>query len=731
MVRQEDDYYSNDTALQEPLQQAERLYWQGKFQEVLEQLDQLEAQEDISETKQLKGQLLRCRIFAHLDVKKAQDLTTQLIQASQGLGQPLIGVDALSVMAEAWLELNMLNTSMDFVEQGKTVLTTITDATPAELTTREAMFLALEGGVYALRGELERALEYVQQSLTLRKKRDNPQAIAHSLAYLGSAYYFKGEYDRALECVQQSLTIREQLQHPQEIAQSLFDLGRLYYHKKDVERAFEYHRKSLAIREQLRIQHAVADSLSWIAWLYVENGEWERALEIFRNCLAHCEQLGIPGTSAESRCFHHLGQLYTLKGEWELALEYLQKGLAIEEEQGTKTEIAWILQRIGQVYLTKGELEAAFECLEKSLKAHEEVKTEFGIAFSLVYLIIVSIERGNLKFARHYLQRLEMLQIDSWLLDQPYKLARAMILKASPRIRDKMQAQALFQQLTTDEVIWVDINAQASLNLCELLFIEFKYSEAPEILHEIRTITTRLLDLAQRQHSYSLLAETYLLQAKLALVELDVTRARQLLTQAQAIADDKGLQRLARSISNEHDAMLRQLDHWEDLRAKEASLTETSEFSGVENLLTRLVRQRAVDPPELHPEEPVLLLILIEGGLTLFSHSFKQTRQLNEQLIGGFLSSLSAFGQDALATSGGIDRIMYEEYTVAVKPLETMLTCYIFKGHSYVALQKLEQFIESVRMNAVLWNDLTEAQQKSRVFTSSVLQELIAEVFQS
>jgi len=120
-----------------------------------------------------------------------------------------------------------------------------------------------------------------------------------------------------------------------------------------------------------------------------------------------------------------------------------------------------------------------------------------------------------------------------------------------------------------------------------------------------------------------------------------------------------------------------------------------------------MAQQRAPESPELHPEDPVLLLILTESGLTLFSYPFQEEQQLDEHLIGSFLTALAAFGQDALVESGAIDRITYQNYTVAVKPLASLLVCYIFQGQSYLALQKLNHFIERIQDIPVLHQSLT------------------------
>jgi len=372
VVRQEDVGGSLDPAQEELLQQAEHLFWHGKFPEALEQLDRLETREDVPETEQLKGQLLRCRIRAQLDLKRAQDCATQIIQASQDLDQPLIQVDILLVMAEAWLELGMLDASMEFLEQCKVVLSTTMNVKDLERTKREAMLLALEGGVHAYKGALERAVECTQQSLTLCEQLGAPQAIAHSLTYLGIVYLCKTELDRAIDFFQQSLAIREQLQHPQETAYTLLYLGWAYCIQGENERARECFQQSLTIHEQLGYQHGIAWNLHWLGITHIDNGELEPALELLQTSLAICEQLGIPGTLAESGTLQQLGDIFSKKGELEPALDYFQKSLALEEARGCKQEFGWCLSRIGNVHRQKGELDDALKFLVKSLDVHED-----------------------------------------------------------------------------------------------------------------------------------------------------------------------------------------------------------------------------------------------------------------------------------------------------------------------------------------------------------------------
>lgn len=727
-------------AIEELLKQIDRYYWYGQFPDALALLEQLDTQDEVTELERLQRQLLRCRIYKESipHIKKTQPLAERIIHRSEALNQPLIKVDALCVLAELWMRLGNYNALMRVIDQGKATLATIPRALSTERAAREAAFLALESHVYSTNGPLERGLEYARRSLTLREQLGHPHAIAESLWHLGYAYY-PVDVTRAIEVLQQGLTLSERLQSPLLVADTLFILHIPYEVAGKTDRAIEYLQKRRAICEQYGVTGGEL-GLAKLSRLYMKKGELNQALEFGRASLALCQKQGIPNTLAEAQSLFHLGEIFALKGELEAALEHLQQSLALFENLDMLVFLGQVLLCISEVYLMQGQLEAAFDHAIQGLRVREETGQPNLICYGLTRIVQVVTALGNLEAAREYLERAQALaeKNPTKLVEQANRLAQAIVLKASARTRDKMKSQELFQQIVNEEVLIAGWTIQANLSLCELLFYEFKTSETPEILHEIQTITQHLLDLATAQQSHSLRAETYLLQAKLALLELDLPRARRLFTQAQMLAEERGLQRLAQSISQEHDTLLTQLPHWETLQAQRAPLQELNQLAGFDVQLSRLTQHRAPEPPELPPEDPIFLLILTTGGLTLFSYSFSEEQHLDEHLISGFLAAISAFGQNALAASGAIDRIMYEEYTIAVKPLASLLVCYIFQGQSYFALQKLDQFLNQIKEIPTLINSLNTTIQRdppSKALVSldsevtAGLQQLIMDIF--
>ena len=139
-----------------------------------------------------------------------------------------------------------------------------------------------------------------------------------------------------------------------------------------------------------------------------------------------------------------------------------------------------------------------------------------------------------------------------------YLLDKALVLKTSPRARNRSEAEEILKQILEDEDLNFEFILKALTNLCELLLTELRMTNDLGVLEEINPLITRLLNIAEKSGSYSILCETHLLQAKLSLLTFDIKKAQRFLIQAQQIAEKFGLKLLAIKISNEHDDLLKQ-----------------------------------------------------------------------------------------------------------------------------------------------------------------------------
>jgi hypothetical protein len=101
-----------------------------------------------------------------------------------------------------------------------------------------------------------------------------------------------------------------------------------------------------------------------------------------------------------------------------------------------------------------------------------------------------------------------------------------------------------------------------------------------------------------------------------------------------------------------------------------------------------------------------------EGGVPLFSQSFVGDNIFEDHLFAGFLSTINSFINEIF--SEGLDRASFGKYTLLMSSLQPFLIFYIYKGNSYIAKYRIEAFIDELKNNQELWDDLNHFYQMNR-----------------
>ncbi|MFX1570057.1 MAG: hypothetical protein ACFFCV_17005 [Promethearchaeota archaeon] len=392
-----------------------------------------------------------------------------------------------------------------------------------------------------------------------------------------------------------------------------------------------------------------------------------------------------------------------LKGDYDQALKYCKQALTNAEESGNKWLIGWSSMGMGVIYGFKRELDNSIKYYEQSLNNYNEIEFKSPACFTMAYLIQTLIDKSEIERAQQMQHQFEQLknQQKYKLVNLYYLLNKALLLKISPRARNRSKAEEILKQILEDEDSDFELVIKALTNLCELLLIELRMTNDLEVLEEIYPLIGRLLDVAEKSHSYMIQCETYLLKAKISLSILDIKKAQQFLTQAQQMAERYGLKLLAVKISNEHDKLLRQINVWEKLKDSSSSLKERMEFARVNEQMEDMIRMRALKPPELSDEAPVLLLVVTEGGIPIFSKLFTEDLSFEDHLFGGFFTTINSFINEKF--SEGLDRAIFGEHTLLMNFTSPFFICYVFKGQSYLAQQRFQSFIDEIQSNEDIW----------------------------
>ena len=408
-----------------------------------------------------------------------------------------------------------------------------------------------------------------------------------------------------------------------------------------------------------------------------------------------------------------IGVSYTLIYEYDLSLEFNKKSLEIFQKLNNQWYICNILNNLGLTYCDKGDNKRSLKYLEESLVLWKKYKLNIGAV--LDSLIYVALEMGDINSAQEYFKRLEeryKQKKDDAFRKLIYLYNKAVLLKKSSRIRDMARAEELLRHIAQEENAFFEYRLYAYIHLCDILVTEFRLNYETEILEELSEYIPKVLSMAEETRSYLVFCETFILQAKLALLRFDINSARRFLTQAQKVAESKGIKRLAVKISYEHDKLIEQIDLWKNLKESDIPISERWRLVGLNEQMEIMKKKGLQDVPEILDEKPVYLLIISQGGIPFFSQSFTNDKKFEEHLFGGFFITLNSFIMENF--SEGLNRASFGEYTLLMNDLSPFLLCYIFKGQSYSAQKRIISFLNEIKNDRETWKSLNEFYQMNR-----------------
>ncbi|MFX1478823.1 MAG: tetratricopeptide repeat protein [Promethearchaeota archaeon] len=479
--------------------------------------------------------------------------------------------------------------------------------------------------------------------------------------------------------------------------------------------------------------------------IYRFEGQMVPALECFKESLAVLEKLNPldnPTFYIVRGTIMMIGIGYQTKGELELALNYYKKCIEFQKPNNFSSKLidAICFNQIGGIYFQQGDINKAIEHSKRNLETLEKFLSYNYTGSVFTSIIYYYLENKNLEKAQMYLQRFHKY-IEKSKGDEnfpSYKLAKALILKSSTRTRDRAEAEILLKEVInltqtrklTDVNSSIDESKYAIMLLCDLYLTELRSTNDLKILDDIQPLIRRSLDNLERSKSYTEQVYIYFFQGQLALLQMNMGEARRYFTEAQKIAEDHNLNILARRISYEHDKLLEKMDEWENLRKRNISIRERMDLISIEETVDIILQKRGIRTTELTDEIPILFLIIAERGIPIYSKSFTKEKDFQETFISKFLTAFNTYSEQIF--SEGLDRATFGNYTLVMAPINSFSLCYLFKGQSYVAKQKLTLFIETLQNNELLWQifeNFDQNNQAIKLNENAPLESLVTEIF--
>ncbi|MFW9971046.1 MAG: tetratricopeptide repeat protein [Candidatus Odinarchaeota archaeon] len=413
-------------------------------------------------------------------------------------------------------------------------------------------------------GKLKEALNLIASCEEILKSihNENPIELNKRAARLADIkswiYIYEGDINKATENMEYNLKLREEIGDGREIALSYYLKGNIYFY--------------------YRI-------------------DWEYSKKCIQKAFDLAKEKNFK--SLMSLCLTRLGDFYLIKSDLERTFEFYNRALNLSKDIEYKKGIAFSLGGLAYLYETQGNLNRALEFADQCVSTYQEMGDIFGMIENLDTAFWITLNNNDLEHMKYYFNRMEQLNEHFNVKSTKifFQLDKALFLKTSPLVSNQAKAKEILMEMVKEEkmfeaTIFFEATYRALINLCDLLLNELRNTHNLELLNDIQSCITQILDLSKNANSFWWLAETYLLQAKLELLMLDLKKAEDSITQAKEITEKYGLIQLNERILLEQSELHKQHNKWEILRNSKAQITELIDLAQIDNQLMRMLKKR-------------------------------------------------------------------------------------------------------------------------------------------
>ncbi len=564
----------------------------------------------------------------------------------------------------------------------------------------------LKSRVYSEISKYTEAIKLSEEAFEESKKIDHKFLMFDSLEFSPYIYFLAGEYEMRKEKIKLAGQILDSIEDKDSSEYLLREAIFRNMKAHSFEQTIEGSEKSIELSKKLGNDKLLADSYHALACTYNWAGDITKSIKLLQQSIEISREIeyywGITGG------IFSLAVFYMHKGELELALDYLLQTKALIEDGEDIYFKACLFLDLGYLYWLKRDLKFSLDHYRISFSAFKESKvvSTRHLPWTLFRMNLVLIEMEQYEEAYKNLEQIELLSLmkDTPIFRLIHYLAKAVLLKTKTDDDSWNEAKLLLEEVADEELAYLELNGLVIFHLCDVYLKNIQKTNDLESYGKLKNRIQKLSEMAKEQRSNILLVQSLFLQSKLKLIDLDIQRSQSLLEKAQFIAEEKGIIKLAKVVSNEYDILLDQLNTWEDMSKYLPSLEERFEFTHIEDYLNRMMRDYIIhESIEDEKESPQFFLILNKEGSTLFSEQFNDLKLENE-LLQGILSTVDVFKLDESLTSESIKRVKYRNYTLAINFQRDLLLIYAFIGKSYHALKKLRSLIDEFKTFTGHWN---------------------------
>ena len=174
----------------------------------------------------------------------------------------------------------------------------------------------------------------------LGKEKGVVKEMASALNERSYAHYIKGDLNRSIEVLKQSISLFEKISDPKNLIVIQSNLGSIYNEQKEYLKAFNSFNTSLKIIRDFKLKTSEARILAQIGDIYNTLDELDLAMEYFDKSLTICVASKITKQNQIGTIFLKKTEIYYKKQQYNQALEYSNKAIIEFNDTNNKNALS-------------------------------------------------------------------------------------------------------------------------------------------------------------------------------------------------------------------------------------------------------------------------------------------------------------------------------------------------------------------------------------------------------
>lgn len=279
-------------------------------------------------------------------------------------GDQIFVAENLSFLGDAYGNLGDLDRARQYYNESLDLRRTIKDRDG------EGTVLFKLGDIAVIEGRLEQARLHYEESLSCYREVNNIRFIVNDLFRLANLARLEGNISKMSQKSEEAMQVVMETGDKGLIALSLFQLGLSTWDSSDPAAAVHL-REALGLAREIQDVPTVATILYGLGLIAWSSGDSELAVRQFNESLAAAEQAGVQPLCTNA--LMGLGMAYTSLGKFDAAENYFKKGLAQAVKESNRLRIAMILEGIAYSLSGRGQYELAIRLFCLSTKESNQL----------------------------------------------------------------------------------------------------------------------------------------------------------------------------------------------------------------------------------------------------------------------------------------------------------------------------------------------------------------------